>query len=301
MPATNRFKSLLALSIIASCTQIGYGQELEKKIQISASGGAQRESLNWSIAGNSSGQNPNVLSELKWKNVLSFSFSGELKWNIWKRVVIYGNYNRSHITSAHVSDIDYAGDNRTQSTYNQSFSGNKGSTQAWYAGAGFMIFNNSRFSLIPYAGYGINKQSLYILDESGQFPDLNSSYFTRWRGPFLKVTSSARLINSLKIMADITYSQVNYNAQGNWNLISQFRHPVSYTHVSSGYGINAGARLVYQLTPNVAVHIGYSYFNWETGNGTDLLYLSSGQVDKTQMNGVFRKGKVVSGGVALTL
>jgi len=296
-----RFKFPLILAIILCCAGMGYGQELEKKLEVSASVGVQVESLNWSIAGNSSGQNPNVLSELKWKNVTSFNFSGELKWNIWNRVVIYGNYNRSHITSGDVSDIDYAADNRTQSTYNQNFSDDKGNTNAWYAGAGYVIFNSNRFSLVPYAGYGIDKQSLYILDNTGQFPDLNSSYFTRWKGAFIKVTSSARLINFLKIAADITYNQVNYNAQGNWNLISQFQHPVSYTHVASGYGINAGARLVYNIIPDVSVHIGYNYFNWQTGNGTDLLYLSSGQVDKTQMNGVYRKGYLISGGVMLGL
>ena len=296
-----QLKFSFVLAIILCCVGMGYGQDLEKKLQVSVSVGAQEESLNWSIAGNSSGQNPNVLSELKWKNVASFNFSGELRWNVWNRVMIYGSYNRSRITSGDVSDIDYAGDNRTQSTYNQSFTDNKGNTNAWYAGAGYMIFNNSRFSLTPYVGYGINKQSFYILDNTGQFPDLNSSYFTRWKGPFIKITSSVQLINSLKIAADITYNQVNYNAQGDWNLISQFQHPISYTHMASGYGVNAGARLVYQIMPNVGVHIGYNYFNWQTGNGTDMLYLSSGQVDKTQMNGVYRKGYWVSGGFAFEL
>ncbi len=278
----------------------GRAQDIQQKLQLSVSAGRQVEDFNWSIAGNISGQSPNVLSELKWKNVGGFGYSAALQWNFWRKLVLTGGYTRVAVSSGNVSDIDYTADNRTQPNYNQNFSDNKGYTSAWFAGAGYALINNNRLSLTPFAGYGGNRQSLYIVDLTGQFPDLNSSYDAQWKGPFLEVKSAVKIWRGLKLAADATYSQVVYSAQGDWNLISQFRHPVSYRHSAKGYGVNAGANLVYKITPNIAVNAGYSYFNWETGNGTDQLYLSSGQVDKTQMNGAYRRGHWLGGGIILS-
>jgi hypothetical protein len=287
--------------LISCAAQFGYGQGIEKKLQITFSAGPQTDNLNWSIAGNTSGQSPNVLSELKWQNVKGTNYAAGLQINVWHNIDVLGGYNRVSVKSGSVSDIDYSVDNRSQSTYNQNFSDNKGYTSAWYAGAGYIVFNSDRFSLVPSAGYGNNTQSLYITDSSGQFPTLNSFYNVQWKGAFIKVKSSLKIGRGLKAMTDVTYNQVNYSAQGNWNLINEFMHPVSYRHTAKGYGINAGASLVYNITPNVGASIGYSYFNWQTGNGTDQLYLSSGQVDKTQLNGVYRNGYLFSGGIVLSL
>ncbi|SHN34398.1 hypothetical protein [Mucilaginibacter sp. OK098] len=290
----------LALIIIFGI-RAGYGQDLEKKLQLSLSTGRQQEDFHWDIAGNINGQSPNVLSELKWKNVSGQNYSGALQWNFWRRFSLLGEYNRVNVRSGSVSDMDYAGDNRTQPTYQENFSDNKGSVSAWNAGAGYVIFNNNLFSLIPYIGYGASTQSLYIVDLTGQFPGLNSSYNTRWKGPFIKATSSVKIWRALKLTADVTYNQVTYSAQGDWNLINEFQHPVSYRHAAKGYGINAAARLVYNLTPNIGLSFGYGYYSWQTGNGTDQLYLSSGQVDKTQLNRVARNGYRIVGGVVLGL
>ena len=54
---------------------------IERKLQLSFSTGHQQEDFHWSIAGNTSGQNPNVLSELKWKNVSGEDFSAAMRWN----------------------------------------------------------------------------------------------------------------------------------------------------------------------------------------------------------------------------
>jgi len=277
----------------------GDAQDIQHKLQVSLSAGRQVEDFNWSIAGNISGQSPNVLSELKWKNVSGFSYSAALQWNFFQKFVFTGGYSRVSVSSGNVSDIDYTADNRTQPNYNQNFSDNKEYTSAWFAGAGYEVIHNDQLSLTPFIGYGINRQSLYIVDLTGQFPDLNSSYQADWKGPFLKVKSSLKIWGALKLATDVTYNQVTYSAQGDWNLISQFQHPVSYRHSAKGYGISAAANLVYNITPNIAINAGYSYFNWETGNGTDQLYLSSGQVDKTQMNGVYRRGHLIGGGITL--
>jgi Protochlamydia outer membrane protein len=277
-------------------------QDIEQKTQLSFSAGKQQQqNFNWSIAGNQNGESPNVLSELKWKDVSGTAYSASLQWNFWHRFAVMGSYNRVDVHSGSVNDMDYGADNRTQPVYTGNFSDNKGYTTSWLAGAGYVIFNNKLFSLIPYAGYSNSVQNLYIVDLSGQFPTLNSSYFTSWKGPFVKVTSSIKIWRALKFAGDITYIQANYNAHGDWNLIQEFQHPISYTHVADGYGLDANARLIYNITPHIAVYGSYGYYNWETGDGTDQLYLSTGEVDKTRLNWVYRDGYQITGGIILSM
>jgi Protochlamydia outer membrane protein len=296
-----RIKLFCFASSMMGFIHLCHGQDIEQKAQLSFSSGKQQENFNWSIAGNQNGQSPNILSELKWKDVSGTAYSGSVKWNFWKRFSIYGSYSRVDVHSGSVNDMDYAADNRTQPVYTENFSDNNGYTSQWLAGAGYVVFNNKLFSLIPYVGYGTSQQNLYIIDLTGQFPGLNSSYFTSWKGAFAKVTSSLKIWRRLKLAADITYNQFNYNAHGDWNLIQEFQHPVSYSHVADGYGLTANARLVYNITRNVAVNIGYGYYYWETGNGTDQLYLSTGAIDKTQLNWVYRYGHQFTGGIILSM
>ncbi|MHB8207151.1 hypothetical protein [Mucilaginibacter sp.] len=289
------------ISILASCILKANAQDIEPKLQLSLSSGYQQENFHWSIAGNSDGQNPNVYSELKWKNISGTDYNTSLQYNVWNKVMLYGSYNRVSVRSGSVSDIDYSGDNRTDAVYNENFSDNKGNTSAWCVGAGYRLFNNSRFSLTPYIGYAGNIQNLYIVDETGQFPTLNSSYRANWKGGFLKVISSVKLWRSFKASVDVTYNQTSYNSQGDWNLIDEFKHPVSYRQLADGYGINTGAQLSYNIISQLSIFAGLDYFNWETGNGTDTLYLATGEDDKTQFNAAFRNGYQVSAGLQLDL
>ena len=289
------------LLIFASSIHFGCAQAIEQKLQVSLSTGYQREALHWSIAGNSNGQSPNILSELKWKNVAGQDYSAALQWNFWRRVSMIAAYDREDVRAGSVNDMDYNGDNRTDPVYTGNFNDNKGYTTAWSAGAGYIIFNNKIFSLIPFIGYGTNTQSSYLVDLTGQFPGLNSSYAAHWNGGFIKLKSSIKVWHALKFAADGTYNQVNYTGQGDWNLINEFQHPVSYRHNAKGYGINANMRLVYSLAHNIMIAIGYSYFNRETGTGNDFLYLASGQTDKTRLNEVVQNEFQLFGGVTFSL
>lgn len=276
-------------------------QSADNKIQVDVTDGYQRENFHWSIAGNSSGQNPNVFSELKWTKLGGQSIAASLQWNVYQKFVFYADYTRQFITSGTVNDSDYSADNRSGNTYNETFDAGKGHTQGWAVGAGYKLINSDLFKLTPYTGYSDNQQSLFLYGNANRFPDLNSSYSTAWKGVFIKAIASLKLADQLHFNADVTYNQVSYNAQGNWNLISTFQHPVSYRHHANGYGLNLGGRFVYDITKNIGVQAGAGYLHWQTGNGTDFLYLNSGEVDKTQMNGAYRDGFRVFGGLKVSL
>lgn len=294
-----KFTGFCLLWLMLSARSL-HAQSGGNKLQFDVTDGYQRENFHWSIAGNSNGQNPNVFSELKWTKLAGQSIAASLQWNIYQRFNVYADYTRQFITSGIVNDSDYSNDNRTGNTYNETFDAGKGNTQGWSLGAGYQLIKNSWISLTPYAGYGDNRQSLYLYDSDNRFPGLNSSYQTQWKGAFIKAIASLKLIKKLKFNVDLTYDQVSYNAQGNWNLITTFQHPVSYRHHANGYGLNTNSALVYSITNHIAIQAGGGYLHWQTGNGTDQLYLNSGEVDKTQMNGAFRNGFRVFGGIRLS-
>lgn len=278
-----------------------YAQSTGNKLQFNITDGYQRENFHWSIAGNSNGQNPNVFSELKWTKVGGQTVVTSLQCNVYQRLSVYADYTRQFITSGTVNDSDYSTDNRSGNTYNETFDAGKGHTQGWALGAGYQLIKNRWFSFTPYAGYSDNRQYLYLYDSDNRFPGLNSSYQNQWKGLYIKTIALIKLIEKLKFNTDITYNQVSYNARGNWNLITTFQHPVSYRHHANGYGLNMNGALVYAITNHIGIQAGAGYLHWQTGNGTDELYLNGGEVDKTQMNGAFRDGFRVFGGIALNL
>jgi hypothetical protein len=292
-------KFIVFAFILMRCLEPLHAQMIQKKLQVDISTGYQQENFHWSISGNISGQSPNVLSELKWTKIGGQNIAASASWNFYKRLVIYADYSRQFISSGTVNDADYSADNRSNATYNETFNANKGNTSLWSLGAGYIIFNSRRFSLTSILGYTESKESLRLLDRGNMFPNLNSSYSPCWKGGFLKLTPSVSIIKKLEFKVDITYQQVSYNSNGNWNLITSFQHPISYQHHANGYGIQTGGKLSYHITNNAAINLGGGYFTWQTGNGTDALYLSTGEIDKTQLNSVSRNGFQVYGGLSL--
>ena len=299
-PAMKKFTAFCFLWLIIGLSTL-YAQSGRNKFEFNLTDGYQRENFHWSIAGNSNGQSPNVFSELKWTKLSGQSVEASLQYNAYQRFNIYADYARQFITSGSVNDSDYSTDNRTGNTYNETFDAGKGSTQGWALGAGYKLVDNEQFSFITYAGYSDNRHSLYLYGSGNRFPNLNSSYQTKWKGVFIKAIASLKLTEKLKVNTDITYNQVGYNALGNWNLITTFQHPVSYRHHANGYGLNMNGALAYSITNHIAIQAGSGYLHWQTGNGTDELYLNSGEVNKTQMNGAYRNGFRVFGGVIISL
>jgi hypothetical protein len=293
----NIFYAFLLLSSVLICPKDLLAQN-NPRMEIVYYRGVQQEDFNWSIAGNSSGQNPNVYSELKWKNLRGTFNGADINVRIWKHFVVFGGYSKTTLSSGDVNDTDYGADNRTNPVYNQNFNNRGGYTDSWHAGLEFRYAPCSAFYIIPGAGYGRNRQSLNIIDESGRFSNLNSTYADSWSGPFVQVKAQYYIVPKLNVAVNCRYNQVNYQGQADWNLISQFRHPVSFTDDAKGYGVNAGAAIAYTIIPHLKVHVAAGYYYWETGKGNDRLYLQDGATDLTQFNGAYRKGYSFTGGVS---
>src|SRR6202000_2183022 len=112
----------------------------------------------------------------------------------------------------------------------------------------------------------------------------------KWFGPFIKLEACWQLAKHWMVTADAAYHQVDYRAQADWNLIAAFAQPLSFRHRAEGYGVEAGTRLCYRVGSRIVLDIGGGYFNWQTGTGTDQLYLSAGGRGRTPLNGGTRDG-----------
>jgi hypothetical protein len=268
----------------------GMAQQEEPRLLINLSGGYQRQDFRWSIAGNSSGQEPNVYSELKWRGVSGPTGAVDLHWKAWKRWRVFASGSRVFTRSGTMTDTDYGLDNRHDILYQESFPAIGGYDEALTAGIGYCVCCSGPFKLTSYLGYGIDAQYFPITDPGGPYDGLNSSYSGKWWGPMVRAEGSLALGRRWQVVANAAYHQVIYHGWADWNLIPTFAHPVSYRHTADGYGVEADAGLRYFAGRKISLEATGGYFNWQTGTGIDQLYLSTGSSDQTQLNGVVREG-----------
>ncbi len=268
----------------------------QDRVQVQVMGGYQQENLRWSIAGNSSGRNPNVYSELKWHAVGGLSSGVTLSWEVWRKLIVLAEGSRMFTSSGTVSDTDYGGDDRTDPVYARSFESHKGYAYANFLGLGYRFVIGSRLRLTPAVGYEWSGQRLSI-EETAEL--LNSHYRTWWKGLVVRGSGELRLDGKWGLLFSGAYHQANYRADADWNLIRAFSHPVSFSHRADGYGLEGKLGVKYTVGKHVAVVVAGDYFNWRTGKGVDELYLTSGQTSQTQLNEVVMTGFGVNAGVVL--
>ena len=271
-----------------------FGQKDDARFTVDATGGYRRQDLRWSIAGNSAGTSPSVYSELKWKGVGSVSTGLDISWKAGKNWVVVGEGSRSFTVSGRVSDKDYGADDRRDVLYDQSFVSNKGYAYAVFFGPGYRWRVGGRLCLTPVIGYGFSGQRLSITDGGL----LDSYYKTRWNGFAGRLSGDWQLGAGWGLLFRAAYHQVNYRAEGDWNLIQNFRHPVSFRHRGDGYGLE-GQLGVSRSLGGAVLFLKGGYAGWSTGKGVDELYLASGQTSQTRLNEVVLSELGIGAGVRL--
>jgi len=271
---------------------VGIGDSAGPRLAVDLVGGYQRQDLRWSIAGNSLGTSPNIYSELRWKGVGGVSTGLDISWKAWKNWVVVVGGSRAWTVGGRVSDKDYGADDRRDVLYDQSFNANKGYAYALFFGLGYELRVGSCLLLTPAAGYGVSGQRLSITDESL----LNSYYRTWWKGLVFRLRGEWTLGPRWGVVFSGGYRQVNYRAEGDWNLIQTFSHPVSFRHRADGYGLEGRLGVKYKLG-RAGIFLTGHYAGWTTGKGVDELYLVSGQTSQTQLNEVVLHELGVTAGV----
>lgn len=278
--------------------------------------GLRQDNLDWNIAGDRSGNNPNILSELTWENLESYQLGLSGHVDIGRRLRLKGAVAYATIYEGKNQDSDYAGDNRTLEFSRSNNSADDG--QLWDLSVGIgprFDFGLAYFRLIPMVGYSYHAQHLTITDgvqtidasvepDLGPISGLDSTYETRWHGPWLGVAVEIDAMQPLWFFRDVRfdfymeYHWADYYAEADWNLRTDFRHPLSFSHDADGTGMIYGLGTTLFMTRHLALSIRLDYVRWETDDGIDRVYFADGSEGTTRLNRVRWDAQMFSVGIS---
>ena len=272
--------------------------EVEGDLELST--GYRVDDLDWNIAGNISGTNPNILSELTWTDLESPQLKLGGKGTIDRILYLRGSLNFGWVLSGQVQDSDYNGDNRTQE-YSRSISSADDSKvfDATVAiGYPFKLAAD-RFRLIPLAGFSYSEQNLKITDgvqtvsepalapgpepppPLGPLPGLDSTYDIKWYGPWIGVDLSLRASDKIVLFAGFEYHWADYEAEAYWNLRS-----ISFEHEADGTGFLVRVGGDYRFAEPWSLGLELNFQDWSTDAGIDRVFISDGTIVETRLNEV---------------
>ena len=290
----------------------GIFNHLETEFALSA--GLRNDNLDWSISGDLSGNNPNILSELEWSGVDSYQLSLSNRTRFKRHIYLRGHFNYAFVRNGRVQDSDY-GQNDRVAEWSRSLSETNGD-ELWdvSAGGGYAFyFLEDRLTVAPMIGFSYNKLNFRIengyqeisADNPFSASDndnpppvgplssrLNSTYFARWMGPWIgcdlryKMKETAPGYPPAEFGLSLEAHWAGYYGEGNWNLRSDLEHPKSFEHEAAGLGLRLAADATVHLVDRWALRIVLDHQNWSTHDGTSRVFSVSEGSSRTQLNEV---------------
>lgn len=274
--------------------------------------GYRWDDLSWNIADIDG--HPNILSELQYDDFQSMTLSATLRWSNSSNIYVRGGVDIGRALSGDVRDSDYLGDNRTMEFSRSSADGDGGALLDADIGVGYRFDvpisgRETYMQLMPLLGYSYHSQELEMSDGRqeisaygwgmplGSFDGLDSNYDAHWAGPWIGVDMELAFNRRHALMASVEYHWVDYEGDADWNLRTDFAHPVSFEHDSDGDGVVASITYRYTPDPKWFWTLGFKYSKFETDSGTDTTYFSDGTVASVPLNEVERESCAVMVGL----
>jgi hypothetical protein len=267
--------------------------------------GFRSDDLDWNIAGDSNGNNPNILSELTWDDLKINQLRFSAQWEIVGRVYIETNASYGQIYEGENQDSDYLGDDRTLEFSRSNNNADDGHVWDLSFGIGPTFdFGLDYFTTTPLLGLSVHSQKLIMTDgyqtipATGSFSGLDSSYETLWYGPWIGINLELKAGEPVWLHFGFQYHWASYYAQADWNLRDDFEHPKSFEHETDGTGVVIELGATIFIKKWISVDLAFDYSKWETNEGTDRVFFADGRVGKTQLNRVRWSSRNVSAGVS---
>jgi hypothetical protein len=244
--------------------------------------GERNTTVDWNIAGNLQGTNPNIISELTWRDIKSHQLSVGAIWSeddyfmnaLGEYGVVYSGQNQ---------DSDYNSDNRQDEFSRSVNNAGKGymlDAEVNY-GKNFIISPNLKASAS--FGYSEHRQHLKMYDGtqvigSADLTGLDSLYQANWKGP--QIGLGLNYLHKKNVfLADYTYQDIELNAHTNWNLRSDLQHPVSMTQIGSGNGSKLSVGIERAVSNFSSISLMLSRYNY-AASGTHTFHLLSGDASQ---------------------
>lgn len=266
----------------------------EPGIDFMLGAGTRMDKLDWNIAGDSNGSNPNVLSELRWRNLESYQLKARADAKL-RLVYMRATMDYGWIQSGINQDSDYFGNNRTVEISRSNNRADGGNVWDATAGAGIRkhyAAGSGGFDIIPMIGVSYSSQDLRMTDgfqtipPTGSFPGLDSAYNARWFGPWAGMDLIAAF-DALTLTGSFEYHFLtDFRAEADWNLRDDFQHPVSFEHAADGSGVVVSLGADYALSKRWSVNAAFDLRSWQARGGTDRTFFSDGTTADTRLNEV---------------
>jgi len=264
---------------------------IASKFELSA--GYRVDDFDWNIAGDTTGENPNILSELTWNDIEIWQIKLQNKTIIRKTFYFRGSVAYGWIFEGENQDSDFNGNDRTLEWSRSNNSGDDGNVFDASLGIGYpFTFGKGKFRMSPLLGYSYHEQNLTISDGNqtipllGPFPNLDSTYETEWDGPWLGLDLVFQLNKKHTMFAEIEYHWADYYAVADWNLRPDYAHPKSFEHVADGNGMVVSVGWTYLFHRRWALDVTIDYQNWSTDHGVDRVFTAAGGTAETRLNEV---------------
>lgn len=257
--------------------------------------GYRRDHFDWNIAGDSNGQNPNILSELTWKNLEIYQVGGKGTLTAGKYLSLRGALDFGWIYNGDNQDSDYNLDDRGGEFSRSNNKANDGSVLDASIGMGVpwkTQVGTHPFRITPLAGYSYHEQRLKILKgfqaipATGPFGGLGSEYEAKWKGPWLGLDLWLKPAARWTLLGTFEYHWADYRADARWNLRTDLAQPKSFRHSADGSGIVGSLGIGYSLPNEWILNMSGQIQDWSTDSGLDTTFYRNGTTAQTRLNEV---------------
>ena len=277
---------ILALLLAVDMTD-GFAQVMSN---VSLTTGPRVDRFYWNIAGDSTGNNPNVLSELTWKDIRSYGVRASGVGALTESLYVRSSVGYGSIYHGSTTDSDYNGDDRTLLFAKSESKTQKGYLLDTSAGIGIALNPWDYLWVAPVIGASYNKQKFRITDGVTTFPavtplsGLNSTYSAQWYGPWAGIDLSYAF-KDISVTSSLEYHVAYFKAEADWNLRSNLAHPKSFEQKNSNSGgMVANLGINYALNKQWSLSGTADYEMWRAYRGVDTTYFADGTSGSTRLN-----------------
>jgi hypothetical protein len=264
-------------------------------LEFNLSSGYRLGGLHWSIA--EVGGTPNVRSELIWSKLQILQIEGEGNLNI-ERFTIRAALGFGLVLAGDVQDSDYNSDDRTDE-FSRSYSDARGGYLLHaLTGLGYRCeFEAAPITLLPMIGIAFHRQAMVMsegvqvisippwsLRPLGPIADLDSSYTTNWLNIWVGLDVVYRVASRVNVGAAVSVHPSLYYALADWNLRTDYAHPVSFVHRALGLGLCAELSVDIELSRRLLLEGRCGLDYWFGGPGVEETYSAAGYSVETRLN-----------------
>lgn len=246
-------------------------------VNIYAGGGYRQDRFKWSIAGPDPENTPNTLSELQWKNLKIAQLGVNASYTSCTNYVVRIDASYGRIYHGKWRDADYLGDDKTDLFSFAHGKAGRGHVYDLSGAVGYRFTSTCRrFIAVPLIGYSQYAQYLHMYagnqdfdlfnGDTGAITGLNSTYTTRWFGPWAGIDFNARVERCAYLFGSVQWHMLTYRGHGRWNLRPDIG---PFYHKAYGYGYLGTLGGNWEIWNNWSIGLVGSYRMFRTKHGNE--------------------------------